>query len=122
MKANTRQHDELFLILLSECYTRLYKILIQILIPTLKYHKSFEELVTIAYVLLKTDLGSEDSVIEELKKLEQIIRVERTFGDYDMVVKMEAEHVEKIREVIAWNIQKMAKVRATRTLIKKDTN
>ncbi len=88
----------------------------------MKYHKSFEELVTIAYVLLKTDLGSEDSVIEELKKLEQIIRVERTFGDYDMVVKMEAEHVEKIREVIAWNIQKMAKVRATRTLIKKDTN
>lgn len=77
---------------------------------------------TIAYVLLKTDLGSEDKVIEELKELEQIKRVERTFGDYDMVVKMEAEHIEKIREIIAWNIQKMAKVRATRTLVKKDTN
>lgn len=95
-------------------------ILIWFLIPTLKYHKFSEELVTIAYVLLKTDLGSEENVIEELKKLEQVKRVERTFGDYDMVVKMEAEHIEKIREVIAWNIQKMAKVRATRTLVKKD--
>jgi DNA-binding Lrp family transcriptional regulator len=88
----------------------------------LKYHKSSEQLVTIAYVLLKTDLGSEENVIDELKKLEQIKRVERTFGDYDMVVKMEAEHIEKIREVIAWNIQKMAKVRATRTLVKKEQN
>ena len=77
---------------------------------------------TIAYVLLKTDLGSEDKVIEELKQLEQIKRVERTFGDYDMVVKMEAEHIEKIREIISWNIQKMKNVRATRTLVKKDTN
>lgn len=77
---------------------------------------------TIAYVLLKTDLGAEDSVIEELKKLEQIKQVDRTFGDYDMVLKMEAEHIEKIREVIAWNIQKISKVRATRTLVKKDTN
>ena len=77
---------------------------------------------TIAYVLLKTDLGSEDKVIEELKQLDQIKRVERTFGDYDMVVKMEAEHIEKIREIITWNIQKMKNVRSTRTLVKKDTN
>ena len=77
---------------------------------------------TIAYVLLKTELGSEDAVIEELKQLEQIKRVERTFGDYDMVVKMEAEHIEKIREIITWSIQKMKNVRTTRTLVKKDTN
>lgn len=122
---NTRLHDELFLILSSESYTRLFYneiFLFLFLILTLKYPKSSEKLVTIAYVLLKTELGSEESVIEELKKLEQIKRVERTFGDYDMVVKMEAEHIEKIREIIAWNIQKMKTVRATRTLIKKDTN
>ena len=121
---NTRLHDELFLILLSESYTRLYsnEFLILFLILTLKYHKFSEVLVTVAYVLLKTDLGSEDKVIEELKQLEQIKRVERTFGDYDMVVKMEAEHIEKIREIISWNIQKMKNVRASRTLVKKDTN
>ncbi len=47
-------------------------------------------------------------------------RVERTFGGYDMVVKMESEHIEKIRETITWNIKKLDKVRSTLTLIKKD--
>ena len=75
---------------------------------------------TIAYVLIKSDLGAEQSVIEQIEKLEQVVLVERTFGDYDMVVKMESEHVEKIRETITWNIKKLDKVRSTLTLVKKE--
>ena len=86
----------------------------------MKYYISAEESVTIAYVLIKSDLGSEKKVIEELKKLEQVKRVERTFGGYDMVVKMESEHIEKIRETITWNIKKLDKVRSTLTLVEKD--
>ncbi|MDH3618031.1 MAG: Lrp/AsnC ligand binding domain-containing protein [Nitrosopumilus sp.] len=77
---------------------------------------------TIAYVLIKSDLGAEQKIIEELEKLEQVSRVERTFGDYDMVVKMESEHIEKIRETISWNIKKLDKVRSTLTLVKKEQN
>jgi hypothetical protein len=51
---------------------------------------------TIAYVLIKSDLGAEQKVIEQLEKIDQVLQVERTFGDYDMVVKMESEHIEKI--------------------------
>ena len=75
---------------------------------------------TIAYVLIKSDLGAEESVKEELEKLESVKRVERTFGDYDMVVKLESEHIEKIRETIAWNIKKLDKIRSTLTLVKKE--
>ena len=75
---------------------------------------------TIAYVLIKSDLGAEQKVIEQLEKLEQVVRIDRTFGGYDMVVKMESEHIEKIRETITWNIKKLDKVRSTLTLIKKD--
>ena len=75
---------------------------------------------TIAYVLIKSDLGAEQKVIEQLEKLEQVVRIDRTFGDYDMVVKMESEHIEKIREIIARNIKKIDKVRATLTLVKKE--
>ncbi len=64
----------------------------------MKYPISTEESVTIAYVLIKSDLGAEEKVIEELEKLEQVQRVERTFGGYDMVVKMESEHIEKISD------------------------
>ncbi len=75
---------------------------------------------TIAFVLIKSDLGAEQKVVEQLEKIEQILLIERTFGDYDIVVKMESEHVEKIREVISWNIKKLDKVRSTLTLIKKE--
>ncbi len=86
----------------------------------MKYHISTEESVTIAYVLIKSDLGAEENVKEQLEKLEQVQRVDRTFGGYDMVVKMESEHIEKIRETITWNIKKLDKVRSTLTLVEKD--
>ncbi|HUT05988.1 MAG TPA: Lrp/AsnC ligand binding domain-containing protein [Nitrosopumilaceae archaeon] len=74
---------------------------------------------TKAFVLIKSDLGAEQIVLEELKKIEQVLRVERTFGEYDMVVTMESEHIEKIRDIISWNIKKLDKVRSTLTLVKK---
>ncbi len=75
---------------------------------------------TIAYVLIKSDLGADQKVIEQLEKLEQVVRIDRTFGDYDMVVKLESEHIEKIREIIARNIKKIDKIRATLTLVKRE--
>ncbi|MFQ5440286.1 MAG: Lrp/AsnC ligand binding domain-containing protein [Nitrosopumilaceae archaeon] len=75
---------------------------------------------TIAYVLIKSDLGAEESIIEILKKIEQVLKIERTYGDYDLVVKIESEHIEKIREIISWDIKKIDKIRSTLTLVKKD--
>ncbi len=75
---------------------------------------------TIAYVLIKSELGSEEKVLEGLSGIEQVIKAERTFGDYDIVIKMEAEHIEKIREIISWNIKKLEKIRSTLTLVKKE--
>ncbi len=75
---------------------------------------------TIAYVLIKSDLGAEQKVIDQLEKLEQVVRIDRTFGDYDMVVKLESEHIEKIRETIARNIKKIDKIRATLTLVNRE--
>jgi len=76
--------------------------------------------VTIAYVLIKSDLGAEEQLVEKLEKMEQVLKVERTFGDYDIVVKMESEHIEKIREIISWDIKKLDKIRSTLTLVKKE--
>lgn len=75
---------------------------------------------SIAYILIKSDLGTEQKVIEDLQKIPQIMKIDRTFGDYDLVVKLEAEHVEKIREIISWNVKKIEKVRSTLTLLKKE--
>ena len=70
--------------------------------------------------MLNCELGAEESLIEQLKELEQVVDVFETIGTHDMMVKLQAENFEKIREVVSWNIKKLPKVRSTATLIKKD--
>ncbi len=75
---------------------------------------------TDAYVMLNCELGAETEIIEKLKEFEQVTDVFETIGTHDMLVKLQAENFEKIREIVSWNIQKLPKVRSTSTLIKKD--
>ena len=70
--------------------------------------------------MLNCELGAEQAIIEQLKELELVVDVFETIGTHDMMVKLQAENFEKIREVVSWNIQKLPKVRSTGTLIKKD--
>jgi DNA-binding Lrp family transcriptional regulator len=72
---------------------------------------------TTAYVLINCDLGSEEKVISELKLIEGVTEVHGTFGAYDILSKVEAEWVEKLRETITWKIRKIAKIRSTLTLM-----
>ena len=75
---------------------------------------------TDAYVMLNCELGAETEIIEQLKEIEQVVDVFETIGTHDMLVKLQAENFEKIREIVSWNIQKLKTVRSTATLIKKD--
>ncbi len=75
---------------------------------------------TDAYVMLNCELGAETAIIEQLKELEQVVDVFETIGTHDMLVKLQAENFEKIREIVSWDIQKLKNVRSTATLIKKD--
>ena len=75
---------------------------------------------TIAYVLINCELGAEVDLIEKLHELEQVKDVFETIGTHDMMVKLEAENFEKIREIVSWNIQKLDKIRSTSTLIRKE--
>jgi DNA-binding Lrp family transcriptional regulator len=75
---------------------------------------------TDAYVMLNCELGTEAEIIEKLKELEQVTDVFETIGTHDMLVKLQADNFEKIREIVSRNIQQLPKVRSTSTLIKKD--
>ena len=75
---------------------------------------------TDAYVMLNCELGAEAEIIEKLKELEQVQDVFETIGTHDMMVRLQADNFEKIREIVSRNIQQLSKVRSTATLIKKD--
>ena len=70
-----------------------------------------------AYVLINCELGSEEAVITQLKSIEGVKEVHGTFGAYDILVKIESDRVETLREVITWKIRKIEHIRSTLTLM-----
>lgn len=70
-----------------------------------------------AYVLINCDLGSEESVIEELKHVDTVKEIHGTFGAYDIVAKVASDKPEILRESITWQIRKINNVRSTLTLM-----
>ena len=70
-----------------------------------------------AFVLINCELGSEEVIIEQLKKLEEVKEVHGTFGAYDILAKVESDRVETLRETITWKIRKIDKIRSTLTLM-----
>jgi len=70
-----------------------------------------------AYVLINCDLGSEDDMIRDIKKLEYVKDVTGTFGAYDIVARIEADTQEQLREAITWKIRQKKKIRSTLTLM-----
>ncbi len=72
---------------------------------------------TIAYVIINSDLGYEEQIIEELKHISDVKEVHGTFGAYYILAKVESANVEKLRDTISWKIRKLDRVRSTLTLM-----
>jgi DNA-binding Lrp family transcriptional regulator len=70
-----------------------------------------------AYVLINCDLGSEEEIIREVKKLPEIIEVSGVYGVYDIVVKIKSDTMDRLRETITWHVRRIDKVRSTLTMI-----
>jgi DNA-binding Lrp family transcriptional regulator len=69
-----------------------------------------------AFVLVNTKLGSEAELQSELKKVEGIVGVHQVYGVYDVVVEIEAESDQKLKEIIFSRIRTLKHVRSTLTL------
>ncbi len=70
-----------------------------------------------AYVLLNCDLGAESDIIKKIKQVPEVVEVSGVFGVYDIIVRVTSDDMDKLREIITWNIRKIEKVRSTLTMI-----
>jgi len=70
-----------------------------------------------AVVFLNVDIGSEDRVMEQLASIPEVKAVYFVYGPYDLVVKIEAPDIEKIRAVVREKVRKIDGIRSTTTLI-----
>ena len=73
-----------------------------------------------AFVLMNAELGSEDSIVSELKKLEGVEEVYQVYGVYDIIAQVEATTMEKVKETITWKLRKLNGVKSTLTMIVMD--
>ncbi len=71
---------------------------------------------SIAYVMLNTVPDKMEVVKEEVKEVEGVKEAYMLYGVYDIIVQIEAENVEQLKDVIL-NIRKMQYISSTLTLI-----
>jgi len=70
-----------------------------------------------AYILINCELGSEESIIQQLNNIDGVLEVNGTFGAYDILAKIESPTVDVLRETITWKIRKIDQIRSTLTLM-----
>jgi len=70
-----------------------------------------------AFVLINAEIGGEEEVLQEIKKVEGVQEAYTVYGVYDIVAKIEAETMDKLKEVVTWRIRRINKVRSTLTMI-----
>jgi DNA-binding Lrp family transcriptional regulator len=70
-----------------------------------------------AYVLINTELGRKSEVTEALRGVKEITAIHSLYGIYDIIVEVEAETMDKVKEVVFNQIRRLGHVRSTITLI-----
>lgn len=74
-------------------------------------------MVPMAYVLINTEIGAETEVRETLKDVEGVREAYAVYGVYDIIAKIEAETMDKLKELVTWQVRRLDKVRSTLTMI-----
>lgn len=68
-------------------------------------------------MFLNIDIGSEDKIMEQLATIPEVKAVYFVYGPYDIVIKIEAPDIDKIRSVVREKVRKIDGIRSTTTLI-----
>ncbi|MGA3111452.1 MAG: Lrp/AsnC ligand binding domain-containing protein [Candidatus Bathyarchaeia archaeon] len=70
-----------------------------------------------AFVLINVESGSEEEVLEQIKKSEGVEEAYYSYGVYDIIARIKAETMERLREAVSQKMRTISKVRSTLTLI-----
>jgi len=71
----------------------------------------------VAFVLINAEIGSEEEVLNSLKSVEGVEEAYIVYGVYDIVAKIKADNMDKLKDVVTWHIRRLNKVRSSLTMI-----
>ena len=77
---------------------------------------------TTAYVLINSDLGTDESIISKIKEIlndEKDVKftTQGVYGIYDIVLKISSDNTDILRNIITYKIRKINKVQSTLTMM-----
>jgi len=71
----------------------------------------------LAIVLINAEVGSEDELLRELRKLNNVSESYAVYGAYDIVAKVETETMKELKEVITSKVRKLKNLRSALTMM-----
>ena len=73
-----------------------------------------------AYVLLNSDLGSDESIIDEVKKIlveeDVTYEIQGVYGVYDIILKLSSTSSDALKSIITNKIRKINNIQSTLTM------
>ena len=70
-----------------------------------------------AFVLFNVSSGSEDQVLNDAKKIKGVTEVYISYGVYDLLLKINADSMDELKELVTHKLRTINNVRSTLTLI-----
>ena len=68
------------------------------------------------FVLLNCDLGAEEFIVEELRKISQVSQAYVTFGAYDVIAEINTDSQDDFDETVSFKIRRLTRIVSTMTL------
>jgi DNA-binding Lrp family transcriptional regulator len=76
-----------------------------------------EDCMPMAYVLINTEPKYMERVVEALEKLDSVVEIFPVYGVYDVVAKIKADSMDKLKEIVTWKVRSLDDVRSTITML-----
>jgi len=70
-----------------------------------------------AYVLINNEPKHMENVVSILEKLEAVVEIFPVYGVYDVVAKVQAKTMEKLKDIVTWKVRSLDEVRSTITML-----
>ena len=75
-----------------------------------------------SYVLINSDLGTDESIIEKIKEIlegekEIEYEIRGVYGVYDIILKLSSDNIDNLRSTITNRIRKITSVQSTLTMM-----
>jgi len=71
----------------------------------------------IVYLLVETEVGKLEEVIRRLKVIPGITEVQAVTGPFDLIVKVEAPHINAALDTVVHKIRRVPGIKSTETLV-----